>query len=178
MSDDTNISKVSGVTTEYNTAASVLSQNTPSTQPLESIQSTKALKSEQTQTIQSTTPLESNQSQATQFSSDKVSNSINEDKTTKQTSSVQNKKSNLNNEQQIGINFPITHRGSFFNDSYFSSVLNDYKNAVENMLQSWNVPQSMNSNVINDYKSFKMNNFSDDNQAVSIKEDDKCHKVS
>ena len=73
--------------------------------------------------------------------------------------------------------FPISLRGNFFDDQFFTSMQNDYKSAVDKILRSRNMAYADHERM-NAYKVFRQDDLKDDNQAISIKDDGENHKVS
>ncbi|XP_063603419.1 uncharacterized protein LOC134779292 [Penaeus indicus] len=83
---------------------------------------------------------------------------------------------------------PITHRGSFFQDSFFSNIHQHFDAAVREVLDKWsdsdirltNHTEDANirhSDVIGRYRRLRSIDLKEENQAVTVTSDDTSHKV-
>lgn len=80
---------------------------------------------------------------------------------------------------------PITHRGSFFQDSFFSNFHQHFDTAVRDVLNRWNdselkVAEDMGqrqTDLLNRYRRLRSVDLKEDNQAVAITSDDNSRKV-
>ncbi|XP_047473902.1 uncharacterized protein LOC125028556 [Penaeus chinensis] len=83
---------------------------------------------------------------------------------------------------------PITHRGSFFQDSFFSNIHQHFDAAVKEVLDKWsssdirltNHTEDANirhSDVIGRYRRLRSIDLKEENQAVTVTSDDTSHKV-
>ncbi|KAK8389298.1 hypothetical protein O3P69_008785 [Scylla paramamosain] len=68
-----------------------------------------------------------------------------------------------------GLRLPISRRGLFFKDDFFSGFQDDYKTAVEDVLDRWRSRSSA-ADRFASYRKLRERDASDDNQAATISE--------
>ncbi|KAG0716801.1 Heat shock protein 22 [Chionoecetes opilio] len=68
-----------------------------------------------------------------------------------------------------GLRLPISRRGLFFKDDFFSGFQDDYKSAVEDVLDRWRSRSSA-ADRFASYRKLRERDASDDNQAATISE--------
>ncbi|XP_071532987.1 uncharacterized protein [Panulirus ornatus] len=71
---------------------------------------------------------------------------------------------------------PITKKGSFFDDSFFEDSRQVFQTAVKQVLEKSNV-KSSETDDITTYRNLRQQNLKDDNQAVTVSDDQKTHKI-
>lgn len=77
---------------------------------------------------------------------------------------------------------PITRRGSFFQDSFFSNIHHDFDAAIREVLGRWNEPDlkvtDSRDDVSRRYRRLRSQNMNEESQAVTVTSDNTGHKVS
>lgn len=81
---------------------------------------------------------------------------------------------------------PITPKGSFFQDSFFSSMQQNFDTAVREVLNKWNEADLKlkedvklhHSDVMGHYRQLRSRNLKEENQAVTVTSDNTNNKVS
>lgn len=68
-----------------------------------------------------------------------------------------------------GLRLPISRRGLFSKDDFFSGFQDDYKNAVEDVLDRWRSRSSV-ADRFASYRKLRERDASDDSQAATISE--------
>lgn len=76
-----------------------------------------------------------------------------------------------------GLRLPISRRGLFFKDDFFNGFQDDYKNAVEDVLDRWRSRSSV-ADRFASYKKLRERDTSDDSQAATISETPDNYVVS
>ena len=76
-----------------------------------------------------------------------------------------------------GFRLPISRRGLFFKDDFFSGFQDDYKTAVGDVLDRWRSRSSA-ADRFASYKKLRERDASDDNQAATISETPDNYVVS
>ncbi|KAK7081771.1 hypothetical protein SK128_006750 [Halocaridina rubra] len=74
------------------------------------------------------------------------------------------------------VAMPITQKGSFFDDSFFESARMDFEKAVEDIVRKRENNDSARDNMVR-YRHLRESNMKDENQAISVTEDNDQHKV-
>ncbi|KAK7081772.1 hypothetical protein SK128_006751 [Halocaridina rubra] len=74
------------------------------------------------------------------------------------------------------VAMPITQKGSFFDDSFFESARMDFEKAVEDIVRKRENNDSARDNMVR-YRHLRESNMQDENQAISVTEDNDQHKV-
>ncbi|XP_063586821.1 PC4 and SFRS1-interacting protein-like [Penaeus indicus] len=76
---------------------------------------------------------------------------------------------------------PITRRGSFFQDSFFSNIHHDFDAAIREVLGRWNEPDlkvtDSRDDVSRRYRRLRSQNMNEESQAVTVTSDNTGHKV-
>ncbi|XP_071551064.1 LOW QUALITY PROTEIN: uncharacterized protein [Panulirus ornatus] len=85
------------------------------------------------------------------------------------------------------FDLPIRRKGRFFQDSSFEHERDEFDAAVRNVLKRWGEGDLLgdtweddslrSSNILNRYRKMRADNLKEDNQAVTITDDDTCHKI-
>ncbi|XP_063603423.1 uncharacterized protein LOC134779295 isoform X2 [Penaeus indicus] len=86
------------------------------------------------------------------------------------------------------MSLPITHRGSFFQDSFFSNIQQHFQAAVKEVLDQWSGSDLMLTNrmdgtnvrhgdALGRYRRLRSIDLKEENQAVTVTSDDTSHKV-
>ncbi|ROT62321.1 heat shock protein 21 [Penaeus vannamei] len=75
---------------------------------------------------------------------------------------------------------PITRRGSFFQDSFFSNIHHDFDAAIREVLGRWNEPDlkvtDSRDDVSRRYRRLRSQNMNEESQAVTVTSDNTGHK--
>ncbi|XP_047474764.1 uncharacterized protein LOC125029065 [Penaeus chinensis] len=78
---------------------------------------------------------------------------------------------------------PITRRGSFFQDSFFSNIHHDFDAAVREVLNRWSdddltlTDRRNDSDIMGRYRQLRSRNMKDENQAITVTSDSTSHKI-
>ncbi|XP_047474766.1 uncharacterized protein LOC125029066 isoform X2 [Penaeus chinensis] len=76
---------------------------------------------------------------------------------------------------------PITRRGSFFQDSFFSNIHHDFDAAIREVLGRWNEPDlkvtDSRDDVSRRYRRLRSQNMNEESQAVTVTSDNTGHKI-
>nr|XP_045592116.1 uncharacterized protein LOC123754035 isoform X5 [Procambarus clarkii] len=70
---------------------------------------------------------------------------------------------------------PISHRGLFFHDSFFTEARQDFEAAVKRIVDSWEEAPA--SDHMTSYRRLRERDLKEENQAVSVTENHQSHKV-
>lgn len=79
---------------------------------------------------------------------------------------------------------PITRRGSFFQDSFFSNMHHDFDAAVREVLNRWSeddltlTDRRNDSDIMGRYRQLRSRNMKEENQAIIVTSDSTSYKVS
>ncbi|XP_066965173.1 uncharacterized protein [Macrobrachium rosenbergii] len=80
--------------------------------------------------------------------------------------------------RKTDILLPISDRGSFFHDSFFENARQDFEKSVKEVLNNFgSTCASDTKDSMTAYRSLRETNLTQENQAVSLTEDDTFHKV-
>ncbi|XP_042213196.1 uncharacterized protein LOC121860193 [Homarus americanus] len=71
---------------------------------------------------------------------------------------------------------PITKKGSFFDDSFFEDSRQNFQQAIKQVLEKFN-ETSTQTDDITTYRNLRQRNLKEENQAVTVKEDQHTHKI-
>ncbi|XP_047474185.1 uncharacterized protein LOC125028746 [Penaeus chinensis] len=77
---------------------------------------------------------------------------------------------------------PITRRGSFFQDSFFSDIHKDFDSSVREVLARWSdedlkVKDFRRDDIMDRYRQLRSHNLKEGNQAVTVTSDNTSHKI-
>lgn len=83
---------------------------------------------------------------------------------------------------------PITHRGSFFQDSFFSNLHQHFHATVRDILNRWcdsdlkltdpwDDVNARHTDILDRYRQLRSRNLKEENQAVAVTSDDTSRKV-
>ncbi|XP_042889967.1 uncharacterized protein LOC122264926 isoform X2 [Penaeus japonicus] len=77
---------------------------------------------------------------------------------------------------------PITRRGRFFQDSYFSDIHKDFDSSVREVLGRWSdedvkLKDFRRDDIMDRYRQLRSRNLKEENQAVTVTSDNKSHKI-
>ncbi|XP_042893942.1 uncharacterized protein LOC122267835 [Penaeus japonicus] len=78
---------------------------------------------------------------------------------------------------------PITRRGSFFQDSFFSNIHHDFDAAVREVLNRWSdsdltvADRRDDSDIMGRYRQLRSRDMKEENQAITVSSDNASHKI-
>jgi len=82
-----------------------------------------------------------------------------------------------------GVFLPISRRGSFFQDAFFSDTHKDFDSSVREVLARWSgddfqAKDFRREDIMDRYRQLRSRNLKEENQAVTVTSDKISHKVS
>lgn len=100
-----------------------------------------------------------------------------ESKTATNSDQPQKHISHLENQDDREVMLPIISRGHFHHDSFFENLRQQFDTAVRDMLDQWNSRSSFEDDLLS-YRRMRDLNLTEDNQALSVSQDNTSHQVS
>nr|XP_027233934.1 uncharacterized protein LOC113825313 [Penaeus vannamei] len=81
-----------------------------------------------------------------------------------------------------GVFLPISRRGSFFQDAFFSDTHKDFDSSVREVLARWSgddfqAKDFRREDIMDRYRQLRSRNLKEENQAVTVTSDNTCHKI-
>ncbi|XP_037777724.1 uncharacterized protein LOC119574519 isoform X2 [Penaeus monodon] len=99
-----------------------------------------------------------------------------ESKTATNSDQSQKHISHLENQDDREVMLPIISRGHFHHDSFFENLRQQFDTAVRDMLDQWNSRSSFEDDLLS-YRRMRDLNLTEDNQALSVSQDNTSHQV-
>ncbi|XP_037777753.1 uncharacterized protein LOC119574553 [Penaeus monodon] len=99
-----------------------------------------------------------------------------ESKTVTNSDQPQKHISHLENQDDREVMLPIISRGHFHHDSFFENLRQQFDTAVRDMLNQWNSRSPFEDDLLS-YRRMRDLNLTEDNQALSVSQDNTSHQV-
>ncbi|XP_063609821.1 uncharacterized protein LOC134783739 [Penaeus indicus] len=99
-----------------------------------------------------------------------------ESKTSTNCDQSQKRISHTENQAEREVMLPIISRGHFHHDSFFENLRQQFDTTVRDMLDKWNSHSSFEDDLLS-YRRMRDLNLTEENQAVSVSQDNKSHQV-
>ncbi|XP_047474080.1 uncharacterized protein LOC125028649 [Penaeus chinensis] len=99
-----------------------------------------------------------------------------ESKTSTNSDQPQKRISHTENQADREVMLPIISRGHFHHDSFFENLRQQFDTAVQDMLDLWNSRSSFEDDLLS-YRRMRDLNLTEENQAVSVSQDNTSHQV-